>query len=42
MVVGEKTRVWIPAALGYGDQLARRGLPAQNMVYEFELLSIEP
>jgi FKBP-type peptidyl-prolyl cis-trans isomerase len=42
MVVGDKVRAWIPAALGYGNKPVRPGLPAGNLVYEFELLAIEP
>jgi peptidylprolyl isomerase len=41
MVVGDRARVWIPAALAYGDHPRRRGLPAGNLIYEFELLAIE-
>src|SRR5262249_46352392 len=41
MIVGEKVRVWIPAALAYGDKPGRRGVPAGDLVYELELLAIE-
>ena len=38
MTVGEKARLWIPAALAYGDR-PRRGQPAGPLVYEVELLA---
>jgi len=41
MVVGEKTRFWIPASLAYGEKPAGRKLPAGNMVFDVELLAIE-
>ncbi len=41
MVVGEKVRVWIPAALAYGEKPGRRGVPAGDLVYDLELLAIE-
>ena len=41
MVTGEKARVWIPAALAYGDAPRRRGVPAGDLVYELELVSLE-
>jgi FKBP-type peptidyl-prolyl cis-trans isomerase len=37
MVVGEKTRLWIPSALAYGDS-PKRGAPRGPLVYEAELL----
>ena len=40
MVPGYKVRVWIPAALAFGDK-PRRGQPKGDLVYELELLSIE-
>jgi len=40
MVVGDKVRIWIPAALAYGDK-PRRGQPKGNLVYELELLSLQ-
>jgi FKBP-type peptidyl-prolyl cis-trans isomerase len=40
MVVGEKRRFWIPAALGYGDSPPRAGLPAGPLVYDVELVAI--
>jgi FKBP-type peptidyl-prolyl cis-trans isomerase len=39
MSVGEKTRIWIPAALAYGDHPRRPGQPAGPLVYEVELLA---
>jgi peptidylprolyl isomerase len=41
MVVGEKTRFWIPASLAYGDKPAGRKLPAGSMVFDVQLLAIE-
>ena len=41
MVVGEKTRLWIPAALAYGAKPASRKLPAGNLVFDVQLLGIE-
>jgi FKBP-type peptidyl-prolyl cis-trans isomerase len=38
-VVGEKARVWIPAALAFGDK-PRRGTPRGDVVYELELLEL--
>lgn len=38
MVVGERTRFWIPEALAYGG---RPGAPAGMLVFDVELLSIE-
>jgi FKBP-type peptidyl-prolyl cis-trans isomerase len=40
MVSGDKVRVWIPAALAFGDK-PRRGQPKGDLVYEVELLSLE-
>jgi FKBP-type peptidyl-prolyl cis-trans isomerase len=42
MVVGEKTRFWIPGALAYGDTPKRPGAPAGTLVFEIELLKINP
>jgi peptidylprolyl isomerase len=39
MVVGDKVRVWIPMALGYGPH-PRRGQPRGDLVYELELLGL--
>lgn len=41
MVVGEKSRLWIPAALAYGEKPASRKLPAGNLVIDVQLLAIE-
>lgn len=41
MVEGEKVRVWIPAALAYGDQ-PRRGTPSGQLTFEIELHRINP
>ncbi|HEX3694452.1 MAG TPA: FKBP-type peptidyl-prolyl cis-trans isomerase [Polyangia bacterium] len=41
MVVGEKTRFWIPGALAYGDTPSRPGAPAGMLVFDIELLSIK-
>ncbi len=42
MVVGEKTRFWIPADLAYGDPPKRPGAPAGMLVFDIELLEIKP
>ena len=39
MVVGEKRRLWIPAALAYGDR-PRAGAPTGDLVFDVELLDI--
>jgi peptidylprolyl isomerase len=41
MVVGEKRRLWIPAALAYGDR-PRPGAPTGDLVFDVELLDIVP
>lgn len=41
MVVGEKSRLWIPAALAYGEKPASRKLPAGNLVLDVQLLAID-
>jgi FKBP-type peptidyl-prolyl cis-trans isomerase len=41
MVVGEKTRFWIPAKLAYGEKPTRGGFPAGSLVYDVELVAIE-
>lgn len=41
MVVGEKTRFWIPANLAYGDPPTHPGAPAGMLVFEIELLGIK-
>ena len=40
MVVGEKTRFWIPSELAYGDKPARQGAPSGMLVFDIELISI--
>jgi FKBP-type peptidyl-prolyl cis-trans isomerase len=40
MVVGDKARFWIPAALAYGETPSRPGTPAGPLVFDIELLSI--
>lgn len=41
MVEGEHVRLWIPAALAYGNGRRRRGQPAGPLVYDVELCAIE-
>lgn len=41
MVVGEKRRLWVPAALAYGEKPASRMHPAGNLVYDIELLALQ-
>jgi peptidylprolyl isomerase len=41
MVVGEKTRFWIPSDLAYGDKPSRPGAPAGPLVFDIELISIK-
>jgi peptidylprolyl isomerase len=40
MVVGEKRRFWIPAALAFGDKTLRPDWPGGPVVYDIELLGI--
>ena len=40
MVTGEKRRLWIPAALAYGEH-PRGGAPAGDLVFDVELLEIK-
>jgi FKBP-type peptidyl-prolyl cis-trans isomerase len=40
MVVGDKVRLWIPAALAFGEK-PRRGTPRGDVVYELELLALQ-
>jgi FKBP-type peptidyl-prolyl cis-trans isomerase len=42
MVVGEKRRMWIPAAMAYGDHPPRPGAPAGDLTFDVELLGIIP
>ncbi|MCA9605445.1 MAG: FKBP-type peptidyl-prolyl cis-trans isomerase, partial [Myxococcales bacterium] len=39
MVVGEQRRLWIPQELAYNG---RPGMPAGMLVFDIELLAIEP
>ena len=41
MVVGEKTRFWIPGNLAYGETPKRPGAPAGTLVFDIELFSIK-
>jgi len=41
MVVGEKTRFWIPGNLAYGDTPRRPGAPSGTLVFDVELFSFE-
>ena len=41
MVVGEKTRFWIPGKLAYGDTPKRPGAPAGMLVFDIELLNVQ-
>ncbi len=41
MVVGDRTRFWIPGALAYGDAPAREGAPAGPLTFDIELLAIK-
>lgn len=41
MVAGEKARLWIPAALAYGERPADRMMPAGNLVYDIELVDFK-
>lgn len=40
MTKGEKRRIWIPAALAYGDDPAREGAPAGQLTFDVELFDI--
>jgi FKBP-type peptidyl-prolyl cis-trans isomerase len=41
MVVGERTRFWIPAYLAYGDHPTSPDAPAGMLVFDIELLEIQ-
>jgi peptidylprolyl isomerase len=41
LVVGDKARLWIPAALAYGEHPAKPGAPAGDLVFDVELVSIQ-
>ena len=40
MVVGEKTRFWIPGNLAYGETPSQPGYPYGTLVFDVELLDI--
>jgi peptidylprolyl isomerase len=40
MVVGEKTRFWIPPELAYGDKPASAGAPSGQLTFDVELLEV--
>jgi peptidylprolyl isomerase len=42
MLVGEKRRFWIPAALAFGDKTLRPDMPGGPLVYDIELVGILP
>ena len=43
MPVGSKWKLFVPADLGYGDDIAGRNIPpGATLIFEVELLSIEP
>jgi peptidylprolyl isomerase len=41
MVVGEKTRFWIPGKMAYGDEPKRPGAPSGQLTFDVELLAIQ-
>ncbi len=42
MKIGDTYRFWIPANLAYGTRPTRPGVPAGMLVFDVELLDIEP
>jgi FKBP-type peptidyl-prolyl cis-trans isomerase FklB len=42
MSVGAKWKLFVPADLGYGDKVADNIPPGSTLIFEVELLSIEP
>jgi FKBP-type peptidyl-prolyl cis-trans isomerase len=40
MVVGEKVRLWVPAAAAYGEE-PDKGLPAGDLIYDVEIVGFE-
>jgi FKBP-type peptidyl-prolyl cis-trans isomerase len=42
MPVGSKYKVWVPSALGYGEQGGGKIEPASTLVFDMELLQIAP
>jgi len=41
MLVGDKTRFWIPAELAYGHEPTRRDAPAGQLTFDIELIELE-
>lgn len=41
MVAGEKARLWIPAALAYGDKPVDKMVPAGDLVYDIQLIDFQ-
>jgi FKBP-type peptidyl-prolyl cis-trans isomerase len=41
MVAGEKARLWIPAALAYGDRPVDKMVPAGDLVYDIQLVDFQ-
>jgi len=41
MVTGDKMRLWIPAALAYGEKPPRPSDPAGDLVFDLELISFK-
>jgi peptidylprolyl isomerase len=41
MVVGEKTRFWIPGDLAYGDKPQRPGAPSGQLTFDIELIDMQ-
>ena len=41
MVVGEKVRLWVPAALAYGEHPLDKMVPAGDLVYDIELIDFQ-
>ena len=41
MLPGEKARIWIPAALAYGNKPLERMVPAGDLVYDIELIEFK-
>lgn len=42
MVVGEKTRLFIPSGLAYGDRGVGKIAPSSTLIFDVELLAINP
>jgi FKBP-type peptidyl-prolyl cis-trans isomerase len=41
MVVGEKARIRVPAALAYGERRTEKSVPAGSLVCDIELLDFK-